>query len=224
MLDGSTLAKHFSSEHDQFLETLRANDNAPALASFAARWLDDPRPWAREQLFAYVHAPMNCPGHEALVRRLFKGAEARSDHEIMGAFLVAFDRLVRREVQTRWHWDGGSWTEEVLVARGPIIAHMPADRSWRPWVSAAHRLFSTRSRLYLRKRAWRHFRRLGFQDPEAYLDALAPALMRYRDDDLADGEALLDSWVSSMRCIDTATHSRSGETTLASPPAGRWGR
>lgn len=56
------------------------------------------------------------------------------------------------------------------------------------------RLFSVGTRRYLRRRAWRYFRRLGRQHPERYVPALVAALALYEDADLVDGVALLDRW------------------------------
>ena len=55
-------------------------------------------------------------------------------------------------------------------------------------------LFSIHTRHYLRRRAWRYFRRLGKKQPERYLPAITAALRLYRDQDMADGLALIDNW------------------------------
>jgi hypothetical protein len=47
---------------------------------------------------------------------------------------------------------------------------------------------------YLRRRAWRYFRRMGFQRPDDYVKAIAPGLVRYTDEHLQSGTNLLDSW------------------------------
>lgn len=99
------LEEYFNSEDDRFLETLRQISSAPFLASVAERWKKDPCPWARQQILNYLELPLNCPGHQPVVKRLFKQAEENKDHEQMAAFLVAFDRLVRRERGARWKWD-----------------------------------------------------------------------------------------------------------------------
>ena len=52
---------------------------------------------ARARFFKYLALPLDRPGHHPLVKRLFKQAEANRDHELMAAFLVAFDRLIRRQ-------------------------------------------------------------------------------------------------------------------------------
>ena len=56
------------------------------------------------------------------------------------------------------------------------------------------RLFSVTTRKYLRRRAWRYFRNLGKTHPERYVAAACEALALYRDEDVADGLALIDNW------------------------------
>src|SRR5262249_8986725 len=56
------------------------------------------------------------------------------------------------------------------------------------------RLFTARTRHYLRRRAWRYFRRLGSTHPERYIAAISEALVRYEDADASDGLALIDNW------------------------------
>ena len=97
--------EYFASENALFIETLRRIDQPMALAALADRWKKDPRPWARQQILAYLAQPLNCPGHQPVVKRLFKHAEAAGDNELMAAFLVAFDRQVRRELRSRTRWD-----------------------------------------------------------------------------------------------------------------------
>src|ERR1043165_8691166 len=92
----------FATQDAGFLDALRRIDSAKLMAAFAERWKKDTRPWARAQLLAYLERPLNCPGHQPLVKRLFKDAEERKDDELMGAFLVAFDTLVRRVRKVRW--------------------------------------------------------------------------------------------------------------------------
>src|SRR5215204_4501642 len=84
-----------------FADELRRIQHAERLGAFAARWIADPRPFARAALFDYLSRPLNCYRHEPLVKRLFKLAEKAGDDELMGAFLVAFDRTVRRARKTR---------------------------------------------------------------------------------------------------------------------------
>src|SRR5215471_10954832 len=84
--------EYFASENDLLVETVRQVDQPKSLVAFADRWKKDPRPWARKQIFAYLSQPLNCPGHQPLIKRLFKQAEENKDHELMAAFLVEFDR------------------------------------------------------------------------------------------------------------------------------------
>ena len=56
------------------------------------------------------------------------------------------------------------------------------------------RLFSVATRQYLRRRTWRYFRRLGKNNPERYIAAISRGLVRYTDDDVSDGLALIDNW------------------------------
>src|SRR5436190_15211756 len=93
--------EYFATECSSFLEALRKVTQPKALAGFADRWKKDPRPWARDQLLAYLGQPLNCPGHQPVIKHLFKHAEETGDHEIMVAFLVAFRRLVRRDIRTK---------------------------------------------------------------------------------------------------------------------------
>src|SRR4029079_5742033 len=129
---GSTLLvdESFAQQDDQFIERLRAVRNSKYLAALADRWKQDPRPWAREQIFKYLATPLDRPGHHPVVKRLFKHAEANRDTEVMAAFLVCFDRLVRRQRRMRFRWDfqtRQSWREEELfVPRDQILPQRPA--------------------------------------------------------------------------------------------------
>jgi hypothetical protein len=80
----------------EFVVELRGIHDPERLGKFAAAWYADKRPAARQFLFDYLDQPLNCYRHEALVKRLYKLAEAAGDDELMGIFLVAFDRSIRR--------------------------------------------------------------------------------------------------------------------------------
>lgn len=255
-----------------FVEQVRRAEDADALGAFAARWLADTRPEARQFLFAYLDQPLNAYRHEALVKRLFKKAEAAGDDELMAHFLAAFDRCTRRVQQRRSHyesltldderqanavatswrdqgavstnvwrnWQGkfqawGTWQGQVLATprnstmpRGALrdaydaTSWDPKTRSYKPykvpdWVFAlrlipaqfrdagrlpegakkkllGRRLFSIATRNYLRRRAWRYFRKLGRARPDDYVAAISRALVLYRDEDVKDGLALIDNW------------------------------
>src|SRR5437762_13230250 len=102
------LEEYFNAEDGRFVETLRQIRSFKFLASLADRWKKDPRPWARQQIFDYLERPMDRPGHHPVVKRLFKHAEANRDNELMAAFLVAFDRLVRRQRRMHYRYDPAS--------------------------------------------------------------------------------------------------------------------
>lgn len=193
----------FAAGNDAFLSELRKVTADRALAPFADRWKIDPRPWARRQILAYLDEPLATPGHNVLVKRLYKQAEQVRDHELMAAFLTAFDCLVRRARTQKWIWDLASrqsYSVEILSTPKnnllpptlPGGKRAPGNpfRRRRP----ESRLFSYRTRYYLRRRVWRYFRYLAYRSPETYPAAVCGALARYSDADLARGENLLDSW------------------------------
>lgn len=230
----------FAAEDGRFVEELRAVDQPKLLAAFADRWKLDTRPWARQQMLTYLDQPFDRPGHQPVVKRLFKQAEQQRDDELMARFLVAFDRNVRRTIVKRWEWNaslrGGIQTEALFAPRNNVPAQGATFRdpaTGRPVpvpLPANPRLFKYRTRYYLRRRAWRYFRRLGHSQPEAYPAAVARALVAYRDDDFAKGENILDSWGLLHACFGEhdalefgPTHPRLKEnrsfSELASAPA-----
>ncbi|HEX9046199.1 MAG TPA: hypothetical protein VF988_04170 [Verrucomicrobiae bacterium] len=206
--------EYFSNENGLFLDTLRQVQPPKMLAGFADRWKKDPRPWARQQILAYLAQPLDRPGHQPVVKRLFKQAEENKDHELMAAFLVAFDRQVRRRIEMKRRWDFGSRTvteEERLVTPRDVIP-LKWDRSavnpmtGDPMSVAVRlprgaKLFRYRTRYYLRRRAWRYFRWLGYRDPAAYRDNIVRALAAYDDADLQRGENILDNWGLLHACF-----------------------
>lgn len=209
----------FASQDAGFLSALRGITSAKLLAAFADRWKKDPRPWARQQIFAYLDLPLNCPGHQPIVKRLYKQAEEAKDHELVGAFLVAFDTLVRRVRRPHWRWDREtrqSYTVERLETPrntipldGQTQKQTAYDAKIRRMVTTQvparmprnGRLFRYRTRYYLRRRAWRYFRWLGYRSPADFPAAVANALRRYSDEDLEKGEHILDSWALLNICF-----------------------
>ncbi len=245
-----------------FVDDLRSFYDADLLAGFAARWYADKRPASRRLLLEYLDRPLNAFRHEALVKRLFKLAEAAGDDEVMARFMVLFDRSIRREERRRrrlqrrivktqadaqalmgqWRSLGveevDSWPQprgEIYVVgyssahsvgspfgttmprdklkyRNPFTGEAVSDISVRlaewfrkyragdPIPAGARkrvdrlRLFSVATRQYLRRRAWRYFRRLGKNDPGRYVTAVSRGLVRYTDSDVSDGLALIDNW------------------------------
>lgn len=208
------LEEYFDAEDERFVETLRQVHAPKQLAAFTERWKKDPRPWARQQMFAYLDQPFNCVGHQPVVKRLFKHAEANHDDDLMAAFLHAFDCLVRRVRMNRRRWDWQtrtSWEEEYLATPRNTVPAQESRRGVNPATGeriqfAVRRrpgalLFSHRTRYYLRRRVWRYFRRMGFQRPDDYPKAIARALERYTDQDLASGVNILDSWGLMHACF-----------------------
>jgi hypothetical protein len=203
-----------AAEDARFVEVLRGVAEPKALAALTNRWLADPRPWASEQMLRYLEEPIDRPGHAVVVKRMFKHAEKTNDVTLMAAFLAAFDCLVRRVRRKESLWDMASRshvTEEVL--------HTPRNWFRKPRVEVhfftkkqtvvpreprkSDRLFFYRTRYYLQRRAWRWFRRLGFQQPEKYVAAVGAALVHYEDEDFQKGENYLDSWGFMHACFGT---------------------
>jgi hypothetical protein len=203
---GSLLAEeHFESGDPGFVAELRRANLGKKGRGFAERWYKDGRPWARLQIHEYLDGPLDCGGHEPLVKRLFKLAEEAGDDRTMAHFMTALDRTVRRTL--------------VKVVDGYIVRydHARAVEKLRSLRGGHPFLFSVHTRAYLRRRAWRYFRRLGRKDPKRYVGAAALALTRYRDADMRKGENLLDCWglVHVMFHRHPALRSLRGGWTLA---------
>src|SRR4051812_30992531 len=194
------LEEYLSKGDDRFLPALRESHDPKKLISIVERWKRDHRPWARKQIFDYLDLPMNVLGHEPVIKRLFKHAEERNDDELMAAFAVAFDRLVRRIRRKKFRYDyrmRTSWEEEHLFSPRNSLPHV--DKSGRfaqnpktlekifveAPVPKNGLLFSYHTRYHLRRRAWRFFRRKGFQKPKEYCASVALMLRRYTDGQIA---------------------------------------
>ena len=176
-----TLSRKYGSRSYDVRAPFEAKVQKPhALGSFAKRWLEDPRPWAREQLRLYLQDGCDRPGHRTLVKRLYKGAEERGEHELIGLFLVAFDRMRRLRTRTRKVYD---WTTRQVVERQEVRAVKPRAPN------AFH--FSQRTRNYLQARAVRYLRGLGTRDAAAHRRVVLGALSRYEDTDFPAGLSLL---------------------------------
>ncbi len=205
--------EYFAAEDPRFLQAIRAVHQPKALAGFVDRWKRDVRPFARTQILAYLGEPLDSVGHNVVVKRWFKHAEEQGDDEIMAALLVALDVTVRRvrKTRTRYNWQSREiWTEERLVTPRDVLPrkfrHARNPRTGETisvpiYLPHNGRLFSHRTRAYLRRRAWRFFRRLGYQHPDRYVPAIARALLQYQDGDLAKGENILDSWGLVHACF-----------------------
>lgn len=216
----------FAAAEDRFFEYLRTIKSPAMLASIVDRLKRDERPWAREQIIAYFSEPFDCRGHELVVKRLFKQTEEDGDDRVMAVCAVAFDRLVRRIRKKQHTYDPatrGFRNEIRLVSPRNRIASMPVQegRVKLPFGLSSDyyrqkkgdRLFSYRTRYYLRRRVWRYLRRLGYSHPDRYVPAIAWMLARYTDDDFANGENIIDNWSLMHACYFrhpalqfTATH------------------
>ena len=195
------LDEFFASADDRFVDELLLVDEAPKLQGLVERWLVDPRPWAMAMQWRYLESPWTTPGHNVVVKRLYKAAERRLDFAMIGAFLHRFDCLVRRKLWSRYVWDAATRTANFVPEIGratggwrgvlPTAGGKRAAAGERP---GDGRQFSLRTRLYLRRRTLRVLRHLGFRDADAYVLAAVAALVRYRDEDLDAGLAILDSW------------------------------
>ena len=174
----------FAQADAQFLDTLLTCTDARTIGGLVTRWLADPRPWARETLLQFLDRPMVERHKALLIKRVYKHAEKAGDDAIVGACMRGFDALIRRRVVKRYRWGRGE-TE--------IIDQLRAPRQ--------RRTFSYATSCYLRRRAWRYFRRKGFAGADGYVAAMVAALPRYRDDDVALGQNMLDCWGLMHACF-----------------------
>ena len=189
----------FAASDTRFVESLRGTDSPKYLASFVEKWLKDARPWSREQISAYLDLPWTPLGHEVVYKRIFKHFYSQNDHEMMGVLMHKLDRLVRRGRVSRWHYDRKtrqSWTSERLYAATNKVTRWQYGRK-----AKLNRLFSHRTRNYLRRAAWRYFRTLSHHQPEVYVQQIAKALAHYEDGDFHEGENILDNWSLMHACF-----------------------
>lgn len=184
------LDEHFEAGDDRFVDEVLASTAGRKLKALAPRWYADSRPFARRALLRYIDDGCDRPHHRALVKSLYKLAEAAEDDEALGHFMVAFDRLVRRKLikVPRYDWQSRqSFEQPMLVNDTPAPERLPHGDVEAP-------RFSMRTRRYLRRRAFRYFRRLGRRDPARYGRAIRAALALCRDEHLDRPERLLDAW------------------------------
>jgi len=181
---------YLAAEDPRFVEEVLAFDGAKKLAALAQPWFADARPFARQALLAYVKDGCDRPEHKALVKRLFKLAEAAGDRELLAYFMVAFDRLTRRALLAAGgHWDKAErlWVPTFALRSDPLVL----DRLGKDGSAAR---FTRRTRRYLARRALRYFRRIGYTDKVGYRKAVLAALVLYRDEDLNTVGRLLCAW------------------------------
>ena len=200
------LEEYFATGDARFLEELYRSRSEKKLKSLAERWYGDERPFARQMLLGYIDDGCDRPGHRALVKALFKRAEARGDDEAMGHFLVAFDRLARRDLRKHTGWDWSTrqptetwhlkWDESVPFRARRQGGYKASKRSKEGYL-LYHPMprFSRVTRQYLQRRAWRYFRKKAHGKGAArYGSAIRPVLARYEDVHLSRPERLIDAW------------------------------
>jgi hypothetical protein len=176
------LEEYFASGDSRFRSELQSLNAPKKMGAFAERWLKDPRPWSRLMIRDFLlDRSFERPQLKPLVKRLFKLAEAAGEDRVLAWFLVAADVSIRRVESKRYFWVGRSLQNTPCLR---IVFPPPGDGE----------AFSARTRHYLRRRAWRYFRRLGHRDPKRYHPAVMEALLLYRDADIDSGVHLLDNW------------------------------
>jgi hypothetical protein len=210
----------FAARDDGFVDAFRRFHSPKKLESFVEKWKMTPGDWARDQVRVYFDRPLDVPGHEVVVKRLFKHYEQLGDDEAVAWCMAGFDRLVRRRRRKshRYDWQTRQmWIEETLYTPNNRTQH-ESDATTRqvrnPFTGQTvsvpvrairnkpgNRLFSYATRHYVRRRAWRYFRRLGFMQPTRYVPGIAHGLARYTDDDFAAGENILDNWAMMHACF-----------------------
>ncbi len=68
------LDEYFASGDDRFVDELLLVDEPLKLQGRVERWKVDPRPWAMAMQWRYLAAPWTTPGHNVVVKRLYKAA------------------------------------------------------------------------------------------------------------------------------------------------------
>lgn len=181
------LAELYEAGDAAFLDRIvRHRGSFKPLLPLIEKWKKDPRPWARQMRLAFATGGKLTTDNRVVFKRLFKQAWHAADHELMGAFMHRVDGFLRRRRARQYVYENRQvHTVEVLRV---------SPRHTTP-------VFSAPTTHYLRRRAWRYFRRLGFRDAAAYLPAVARALVRYTDDDVRTGENLLDNWGLMHACF-----------------------
>jgi len=205
------LEECYAAADDRFLDEWVRFSNPEFLARFIERWMADSQPWARQQLIRYLQRDLNFPGHEVVVKRMYKHFQTTGDHEFLSHFMVAFDRFVRRgRIDSSWRnrETRELIREEKLFAKSNKTIQNETGRT-AEWGTGKYkrtvalpdrlnkpdnRLFSQRTRYHLRRKVWRHFRWLSYRDANAFLSAMTTAIVQYRDDDFAAGENIIDNW------------------------------
>jgi hypothetical protein len=196
----TTLQKCLADEDGRFVDEFRRCSLPAVLTEVLPSWLTDERPWAREQVKKYLLQETSSPGHDVVIKRMYKHFEQSGDPEILPLFLVFFDRLIRRRI-TRQRMSvrkrkGSPADEGSRSGYQSEQCALDSDKATR----SENRPFRRRTRTYLRRRVWRYFRRLSYRDPSAYRQAIARALIHYQDSDFRCDEHVLDNWSLMHAC------------------------
>lgn len=183
----------FAAGDPRALDEILGTTAEKKLQSLARPWLADARPAMRRALLDYVSDGCDRPGHRALVKAIFKHAEANADDELMVHLAVAFDRLTHRIPTAQRAWqDGRMVLTDLLFASNPSVPDRAGGRLANGVVPTSR--FSRRTRRYVARRAFRYLRRIGRTDKTRYGRLVRMLLPLYRDEHLASPERLLDSW------------------------------
>ena len=207
----------FAAADDRFLSEWIKFRSPEIVAAYVQQWVTDPRPWARQQMIDYLAMELNFPGQELFVKRAYRHFESLRDHEMLGHFMVTFDRLVRRSRIAVPRWDRSTREliqDEHLFAR-PNKTVIPETGRTGTYGTGKHqrtfplpdirnkpknRLFRHRTRNFLRRRVWRYFRWLSYKNPAEYLVAISRALCIYTDAEFKLGENIIDNWSLMHAC------------------------
>lgn len=208
----------YASEDDSFLNCFVQFNSYPLLKQFSGQWIEDKRPWARQQMIKYLHLVPNHPGHEVVVKRTLKWALEKGDDELLAHFMVMLDGIVRRTRSKQYRYDYRTrrgHEREYLLARpnksvieqtGRVHEYTIRGKTYRmplPDIRnrKGNRLFSQQTRAHLRRRVWRYFRFVAYQDSQRYVESMTVALARYEDSFFRSGEAILDNWSLMHACF-----------------------
>ena len=207
----------FAAGDDRFLAEWIKFRSPEIITAYVQQWVADSRPWARQQMINYLAMDLNFPGHELFVKRAYRHFESVRDNEMLGHFMVTFDRLVRRSRVAVPRWDRSTREliqDEHLFAR-PNKTVMPETGRTGTYGTGKHqrtfplpdirnkpknRLFRHRTRNFLRRRVWRYFRWLSYKNPTEYLAAISRALCVYTDAEFKLGENIIDNWSLMHAC------------------------
>jgi hypothetical protein len=184
--------EYFNAGDERFVPEVLGSKDAGKLKSLGPKWAADPRPFARASIIRWLaDGGADKDGHRALAKALFKHAEKAGDDELMGHFLVAFDRLAHRRLVKRWRYDFSSRTSSEVAEVKVVKGLLQRDKNRPRWVENR---FTLVTRRYLQRRAWRYFRKLAWKDGARYMRAITAALKLYPETAISTPVQLVDAW------------------------------